>query len=754
LLILGVLLAGSPSRAAAQAAGAVLDSVRVEGNKLTDTALVRSTLSLKPGTALSPPAVREGLKRLWGLRLFSDLSVDGERSERGIVLTVRVVERPRITAVRFEGADKLSSDELLEKISSKVGTLLDRSTLDSDRRKLLAAYQEEGYARAQVAPLPKITGGTKADLTFRIEEDQKCKIREISFEGNEAFDGGKLRKAIKTKRKAFLRGGGFNQEKFQEDLERVAAFCRNHGYKDARVTDHALRYSPDGKDLRISITVEEGAKFTIGEIRFEGNTVLADSILVQTVRFESGSEYNQEQIDRASAEMYNLYMERGYLVSLSIQPDTEEHDHAVDVTYRIHEGDPSRIGEVKIVGNTRTKERVIRRELSVLPGQIFRRSALQRSQRDAFALGFFEDVQVDYEPPAGPDTTGIDLMFRVKEKQTGTASAGLGYSSDAGLTGFVELGHNNLFGNGQSVTLKLERGSRRSNYEVGFNEPWFMNTPTSLGVDLYKTDRSLDLYDERRTGGSVSVGRPIPWLDYTRGFATYGLEDVKLTNFETKDIEALFVTGTRRTSSVRLGLIRNSTDNPFYPASGSRVTTSSEFAGAVLGGDTDFQKHVVDQRYYIRPFWKPALMLRMRTGILTGYHAGGSVPSYETFRLGGTTTDYLRGYDDYYVVPDENVRTSDGRIVRYPGGRYMLTLTAEYQFLIAEPVHGLFFFDAGRSWNSVHDVDLTGLKRGAGAGIRLEVPLLGQIGFDYAYGFDRDGGRSGWRPHLIFGRMF
>jgi outer membrane protein insertion porin family len=162
----------------------------------------------------------------------------------------------------------------------------------------------------------------------------------------------------------------------------------------------------------------------------------------------------------------------------------------------------------------------------------------------------------------------------------------------------------------------------------------------------------------------------------------------------------------------------------------------------------------VDQRYYFRPFWRPTLMLRIRTGVLTGYRAGASVPSYETFRLGGTTVDYLRGYDDYYVVPEENLRSSGGSVIRYPGGRYALTLSAEYQFLIVEPLHGLLFFDAGDTWNDLEDLDLTSLRRGAGFGIRLEIPLLGQIGFDYGYGFDRDGGTSGWRPHLILGRQF
>jgi outer membrane protein insertion porin family len=747
---LGAAFAPSPSPA--QPAPAPLDSVRVEGNSLTDTSLIRSTLALSPGEPLAALDVREGLRRLYALRLFSDLEAEVEPGPGGVVLVVRVVERPRITAVRFEGAKKISDEDLLEKVSSKVGSLLDRRSLEEDRRQILQAYAEEGYPRAEVAPLPKILDGAKADLIFRIEEGQKAKIRAITFTGNDAFEDGDLRGEMKTKVKAFLRGGGYNEKKLEEDLERVAAFYHNRGMKDARVADHSVVFSPDGRDVRIEIVVVEGPRYILGESRFEGSAAVREEALRDAVTYKAGDVYSAEKVDQSVANMYNLYTERGYLVALSIRPVTADRGQVVDVTYAIEEGDPSHIGEVRIVGNTRTKERVVRRELTVWPGDLFRRSALMRSQRDVFALGYFEDVQVDYDPPR--EGTDIDLVFRVKEKQTGTASAGAGYSSDAGLTGFLELGHNNLFGNGQSITLKLERGSRRSDYELAFNEPWLFGTPTSAGFEVFNTRRRRDLYDEVRRGGAVSVGRPLPGVDFTRVYGTYRLEDVKLSDFDSEEIADLFATGTRRTSSVRIALLRNSTDNPFYPSAGSKVTHSSEFAGGILGGDTDFQKHIVDQRYYFRPFWRPTLMLRIRTGVLTGYRAGASVPSYETFRLGGTTVDYLRGYDDYYVVPEENLRSSGGSVIRYPGGRYALTLSAEYQFLIVEPLHGLLFFDAGDTWNDLEDLDLTSLRRGAGFGIRLEIPLLGQIGFDYGYGFDRDGGTSGWRPHLILGRQF
>jgi outer membrane protein insertion porin family len=346
----------------------------------------------------------------------------------------------------------------------------------------------------------------------------------------------------------------------------------------------------------------------------------------------------------------------------------------------------------------------------------------------------------------------------VQEKQTGTASAGAGYSSQSGVTGFVELGHNNLFGNGQSIAIRLERGGKRSNVELSFTEPWFRDTPMTLGADIFNTQRDLDFYDRRDVGGGVRLGRPLPWPDYTRGVVAYDLRDVTLSNIrpvsagEPSNLAELRATKwPRRVSSVTVTFTRNSTDNPFYPTRGSRLTWSSEIAGGLFGGVEHFTKETTELRNYTKLRGPVALMLRGRAGFL----AGSTVPDYERFRLGGTTSDYLRGYPDYYVVPRANItRDASGRVLdRYPGGRSMLILTSELQFPIADPLHGLLFFEAGNTWNSTRDLDLGDLRKSLGLGIRLEVPALGRVGFDVGYGFDREEGGK-WETHFQLGNTF
>jgi len=429
----------------------------------------------------------------------------------------------------------------------------------------------------------------------------------------------------------------------------------------------------------------------------------------------------------------------------------------VDVIYEVQEGSRSRVADIQIHGNTRTKENVIRREATVRPGDVFRRSSLVRTQRDIFALGYFQDVAVDYEPTG--DSADIRLKLRVQEKQTGTASAGAGYSSQSGLTGFIELGHNNLFGTGQSINLHLERGGKRNNIQISYTDPWFRDTPLTLGFDVFNMRRAYDFYDRKDVGGGIRAGRPLGWPDYTRVLVSYELRDVTLDDIkppspgEPSNLGTLRATDwPRRVSSIALTFSRVSTDNPFNPTRGSRLTWGSTFAGGPLGGVERYYKETIENRTYSRMTGPFVLMLREKAGFL----GGPVVPDYERFRLGGTTSDFLRGYPDYYVVPRANITRDPvtGDVLdRYPGGKLMLILASEIQFPIADPLRGLLFFEGGNTWNSTRDFDLGDLRKSAGAGLRIEIPALGRVGFDFGYGFDREEGGE-WQTHFQLGNTF
>jgi outer membrane protein insertion porin family len=760
---------GAPAPAVRDTAEAVrvVGTVSVEGNTYTDSARIVRTFDLPPGSRYSTDAVRRGLRKLFTLGLFEDVEVDERPRGTVVDLVIRVVERSRIGKIEFTGNRKRETAELEKKLFLRVGDSYSPVQVQAQVDSLLDYYRQEGWARATVrAETDTMPNSRQVALRFAIQEGEKVRITDIDFEGARAFSERRLRKTLKTKAKGLFGGGSIEDESFQEDRERLEAHYHDHGYRDARVTGFQLKPGGKPRDLTLTFTVDEGPRYRIGEIAWTGNTVVDDATLRRVWQPKPDDLYDQSRIQRAQAQAVADYAERGYLY-LNIEPRETVRADTVDVTFVVTEGRPSNVRMVHIAGNRATREKVIRRELDVHEGDRFKRSALVRSQGDLMRLGFFENVDIDFQPA---DSTDIDLIFKVKEKSVGTASAGAGYTAESGLTGFVELGHNNVLGNGQTLSLHLERGARRSDYFLSFTEPWFRDTPTLLGFSLFNTERERDLFDEKRVGGSVRLGRPLPWPDYSRGSISYRLEDVtieidrdNLTEQDLIVLEGVESGEAVRTSSLGLNFSRNSTDNPFYPTKGSRFTLEHELAGGPFGGSVNFHKHRVEGRGYFPSLLKGVTtMLRGRIGLLDRYPDQNSgLPPYERFRLGGgTTPDPLRGYDDYMVVPKQFIRdvpiyqgftTSDYQRVRYPGGRYMTLLTVEQQFPIAHPLHGVLFLDAGNTWDTLHEIRPFDLKVGAGIGMRLEIPLLGNIGFDYGYGFHRDD-KPQWTGHFLIGQ--
>ncbi|HEU4334708.1 MAG TPA: outer membrane protein assembly factor BamA [Candidatus Eisenbacteria bacterium] len=749
-------LGAPPERLGAPASAGSIAAVRAAGFANVDSIVVIRTFGVSAGDPYTAARVSDGVRRLYATGLFTDVSVTEEAGPAGMVLTVSVRERPRILGITFSGQRKLEEKTLREKLTVADGQLLDPSVLDLDSRKIADAYAQEGYARAQVAADLDSAGPGLVSVRFDIQEGEKQKVRSIVIHGARDLPAEELAKSMKSETPGFLKSGTYKPAHLEEDMTELRLYMRSRGYRDADVDSIRPVDRPDGKGVDLHVHLREGPRYRFGTMAWEGNTAVPKEALEYVTQCREGMPYNESQVQKTLQSAYELYQETGYLF-LSIDPQFSDRDTIVDIRFVVQEGARSRVADLRIVGNTRTRENVIRREATVHPGDVFRRSTLIRTQRDIFGLGFFQDVQVDYQPTG--DSADINLTLKVQEKQTGTASAGAGYSSQTGLTGFLELGHNNLFGRGQSIAIRLERGGRRRDLQLSFTEPWYRDTPLSIGFDVFNTQRELDFYERKDVGGGIRFGRPLPWPDYSRGVIGYDLRDVSLSEFddfregEPVNLQRLRDTEwPRRVSSVSLTFSRNSTDNPFFPARGSRLTWINTLAGGPLGGVEKFLKESFELRTYSR-LQKPfTLMLRTKAGFLTG----GSVPDYERFRLGGTTSDYLRGYPDYYVVPRANItrNPATGTIIeRYPGGRTMLILSTELHFPIADPLRGLLFFDAGNTWNSTRDLDLGDLRKGAGIGFRLEVPALGRVGFDIGYGFDREEGGS-WETHFQLGNTF
>jgi outer membrane protein insertion porin family len=724
-----------------------LGEISVEGNGYVGDSLIIRSSGLRTGNQANPLDIQSGIRDLFALGYFSEVEILADSTGGILNILIRVSENPILADFVFENTDCLDENKARDSIPLFPGQTVNLADIENARQILLDMYADKNRHAAVVETRwdPPDSDG-RSQLVFICEEGPDIRVGEIVFEGNTVFDDGRLRGRMKTKQDSFWRSGRFDETDFQEDLDKVENYYHDHGYPDARVLSVEKSMLEDGRHMRIDITIDEGNRFFIGHVFFSGNEAIPDSLLYELSKIEEGEEYRISSIESTLENLYGIFQERGHFyASVSPEVTAGSSDSILDVTFHIVEGDRAHIRRIDIAGNTRTLDNVIRRELTVYPGDLFQRSDFIRSIRNIFYLNFFSDVYPDFaEIDGSPD---VDLIFNVVEKTTGRAGVGAGYGAQDGLNGYLEFSEDNIFGRGQRVAVNYQFSKTKQDIHLSFTEPWFRDTPLLLGGELFHTTSNYSQYDKRKTGGSIIVGRPIPWLDYTSASIRYTLQRVDVFNITTDSTSYYFdlwdTDWPQWDSSIRLSLTRDSRDRKVFPGDGAMNTVSAEYSGGFLGGDIGFQKYLIDSNWYVPAFWRFFVTLRARAGLVAGF-ADLEPPAYELFELGGTGFYGLRGYGSRTIGAVEGFETV--------GGRTMLILSAEYRLRIIDQIQLALFGDAGNAWSSISSTNLSEMNRGAGIGIRVEVPMLGILGLDYAYGFD--GPDSGWRPHFQIGTSF
>jgi len=722
--------------------------LKVEGNENVDQASIINATQLTVGDSLDADGLSSALRKVYALGYFKDVKLRTDSTGLGSDLVFVVVEKPLVERVEFLGNEKISAKDLEDTLTVRAGSMLDKKIISQNAALIRNMYLEKGYTDVAVRDT-LIESGSKYSLRYVIDEGRKVRVKRIVFTGNPSLKSRDIIKAMTTKTRGFTllwkvvpwyRKGAYSQDTLAEDLSRVERYCQNYGFIEAKAVLDSVSYNENRDRVTAFINLTEGTKYRVGDLSFEGNGKIATPRLKKALVLKPGQIFSADQADKTLENLYTIYTEEGFIYCRVI-PEPNLHDAVADMKYSILENNPAHVRQVIIAGNTKTRDKVIRRQLKVLPGDLFRRSLVVRSQREVFALGFFEDVQIGSQPA---DTTGdIDLIFTVKEKQVGQFQVGTTYGATDGLAGFVQIGMPNLFGRGQEINFKTEFSSKKFNLDLGFTEPWLFDTPTSAGIDLYRTTYSYTNYDEERIGGGIRLGRPIPGLDYTRGYWQYNLERLDIYNLSS--ILAASVSSEnwpRISSSTGFSLVRDSRDMPFNATRGSRTMLSSEFCGGILQGKVDYQKYLAEYRLYFPLFWKLAVMGRGRAGMVDGYSNPNTVPISERFFVGGSGEDGIRGY------PDRSIRGTYG-------GRSMLLTNLELRYGINSSIYTMLFLDAGNSWLSVKEARAQFYK-GLGAGVRMEIPMIGILGFDWAYGFDRKllGLKDHWEFHFQIGTTF
>lgn len=720
--------------------------------------LILSTGGLKPGIELSQENVQEAIRALVGLNVFEDVTIWAEDVPGGVKVTYEVKELPGLEGIRFKGNKNLKERDMKEALGLVPGQVIALKDVARGRQKIVELYREKGYLRAEVeGQLFDAEEEGKVFLQYDIDEGQKVKIKKINILGTTAFDAGDVRKVMETKEKRWWRKGEFKGETFDLDKDKILAFYRSKGYQQASIVRDSVYYDETRKNLYIDVEIQEGQQYRLGQVSWDGNKLFNDEQLASKLELKPGDTYKYVGPELAYLAK-SAYFEKGYL-DTEVIPQETIHGDSINVHFQIYEGTPFKIRQIKITGNTKTREKVLRRELELRPGDVYRQSMVQESQRRLFMLNFFKDVQPDVRESRLEGERFVDLTFHVEEKPTGTASMGAGYSDRDKLVGTVGLQIPNLRGTGQNLDFNWEFGTRREQFLIGFTEPWLLDTPTSLSVRTYLLNQEyLNAFDRERKSVNVRVGRRLKRPAFSSVSFGYQLDSDRFKDFSeeyTEDEQNDPRFAPRTTSSFELVFRRDTRDLPQFPTRGTVFSYRPEVAATFVGSEVDFHSHEVIFNYYRPTWWKFVFSIESKIAMVDGFSKSDDrrISFFDRYSPGGVDwwDGQVRGYPDASLGP----RTASGLNF---GGRSMMVLNMEYRFpLVEQQVYGLLFADAGNAWEKVFDIAPNDLRRSAGFGFRVMTPMLGLIGFDFGYGFDRrevDGQRPGWNTHFQFGPRF
>ncbi|MDI6889458.1 MAG: outer membrane protein assembly factor BamA [Thermodesulfovibrionales bacterium] len=721
----------------------VVNTIEIKGLKRIEESAVKSKITQELGEPVSQDRVNEDIKNIFKMGYFDDARAEIEPFEGGIKLIYIVKEKPNIVKIEFQGNKKFDDSKLREKLTITTGSIADAVLIQDNANRLRAFYEEEGYWLSSIVPVIKKISADEVSLTYQIEEGPKVKIKRINIEGNKAISTSKIKKVTEMKERglfSFITSSGYyKRDRMESDIEKIRDLYFNNGFIKAAVGEPRVKLTDDKKGMMITIPISEGDQFKISSVEFSGNKVFGDDEIKKRITLTSNTPFSKENLRKDILSISELYSESGYAIA-TVTPDLipYESKKVVEVLLKIDEGDRYRMGRIEISGNTKTRDKVIRREIRLDEGDIFNSKLLKRSYERVNNLNFFETVEVIPKPR--PEEKLVDLDIKVKERPTGFLSVGGGYSSIEKFIGMIDLTQGNLFGKGQFIKLRGELGGRTTYYEISFREPWFMDKPISFSTSIYRITREYIAFDKKATGFGVSFGKE--FSEYLRGDLAYNFEEATIYNVS-EDASTIIKEqkGTRVTSSITPSLVKDSRDNYLDPSRGSRNSIYLTYAG--IGGTNYFVKSGIDSAWYF-PLKKTTFMLRGRFGYATGIW-GKDLPLYERFYVGGIYT--MRGLGWGEAGPRDE---KTGEVI---GGTEELIFNAEYIFPIMSELRlkGVVFFDAGNSYESFKNFG--SLRYTTGAGVRWISPM-GPIRVEWGYNLDRKPGEKSSRIEFTFGTFF
>jgi outer membrane protein insertion porin family len=711
----------------------LVKEIAVQGNRRVQEAVILGRVSLKIGNPFVANRTAEDIRAIFSLGFFDDVQVRVEDFEGGVKLTYVVAERPFVRDVLFSGNKKQDASTLLEKIDLKLGTVYNPVEVNRAADKLKEFYEQEGYYEVGITPEVEKLADGDVTVTFKIAEGRRITIEQIVIEGTQGLTPKQVRGAMETQEREFyVLRGTVQRQRLDDDVDRIIQLYNDHGYVQARVEKSEIDVDREQARATIRIVVVEGPQFKVGGVDVTGNSLLPQEEIRRRSQLKSGDVFSRSKLRDSVAGITDLYSAIGR-ASADVSPNTMQDtpNRLVNVVFEIVEGPETYVERINISGNTRSEEKILRREIPMAEGDLFTSQKLARAKQRLTNLNYFDKVEAKTAPGSSKDKVVVNID--VTEKPTGLFSIGGGYSSQDGVLGTLDLSQRNFLGKGWEVFLRVRGGENLQTGTIGFTEPWLFDRPLAAGFDIFNTRRFLPDYTVNSLGGDIRLGHPIG--EYSRWNAMYRVSQDRISDVnELGSPELLSQEGTHLTSLIGLSLSRDTRDNIFDPTRGSTVSIGLDFAGVGFG--ERFVRSVFTTTYFQpTPWLDHVLSFRLMAGYSIGWDKD-PVPLFERFYLGGSNS--LRQFKSLQVSP----RDSSGTRI---GGNSELLGTIEYQIPLFFGIKAAIFYDVGNVWGpdiaGGTKIDLTDVRHGVGAGFRWNSPF-GPIRVDYGIKLDRKDGES------------
>jgi len=756
----------------------VIKTIRVEGHKRVEAQAVARALKSKLGEPFDPDNTAEDLRALYALGYFKDIRLLVQREADGIIYVVEVTERPVIRDIKLVGNDSISEEDLAEVVELKRFSILDQEEVRKAAAKIQEKYVEKGFFLAEVTPRIEEREGSEGaavNVFFDIRENAKVQVKEIRFIGVEKLDRRKLLAVMALRPGSLLsfltNEGIYRDEMLERDVAVIQQIYYDEGYINVRVDPPSVSISPDKRDVYITITVHEGDQYRIGELDVVGDLIEPREELLSKLGAKTGSVFSSTALRTDLEALTNVYHDEGYAY-VNVNPATMVNPEAktVSITFEIDKGRPVTVERIEIHGNTKTRDKVIRRELRIHEGELFNGTGMRRSKDRVTALGYFETVEVTQKQ--GSNAERVVVRVEVKEKATGTFQVGAGFSSMESFIFTAQIQQQNFLGWGYAVQANVQASGLRQLYQLSFYDPYFLDTSFIMSVDAYRTQGDFNGFLREATGGNLTIGRYLtPEYDLiASGTLTYEYINVE-PQFGNQGVPLAGIFQSGSTRSVRGSLTWDRRNNRLFPSAGFQLFGSAEVSPGLFGSDFQYSRFSGYWRQYVPLPLGAVFKWNMHAGIISPLDPDRPLPISEKYFLGGINS--LRGYQLFSISPTRRVLRTlspDSTIYRdrYTQGDYAVggnkqfwaNVELEFPILEAAGVRGLLFYDAGNSFaenehffQDKQDNVPLGLFHSVGAGVRWFSPV-GPLRFEWGVPLNRRPGDEPFKFEFNIGNFF